>query len=104
MTMTSRKFSQALLPALFAAMMVAHPWAMAAADPDPDAAVASPALCASGTADCLQGKATVDHREASSHHRQQKTCAPDDQDCDTRTRDQRRLADVSSRDRHSCRD
>lgn len=100
--MTSRTFHQALLPTLFAAMMLAHPWAVAAGSPD--AAVTSQALCDSGIADCLPGKATVDHQEASLRHHPQKTCAPEDQDCDTRTRDQRRLADASSRDRHSCRD
>ena len=96
----SRTITRTLAVTLFSALMLVHPWAMAAGDTS-SATVAGLSHCKAGTAKCELIKDSADHRPQLGRHGD---CPRDSQDCDTRSKENRSRADHESRDRHACRD
>lgn len=95
----SKTLPKTVALALFAALMLAHPWAMAG---DAAPAGAAQASCAAGTADCAPAVGATDQAAARRHG--QDDCERDPQSCDGRGKFLRSRADEEARDRHACRD
>ncbi len=95
--MTFRMPCQALFPTLFAALVLAHPVAVAAAEVSPAAAPCVDAGCQPAT-----GSAARTRKPSVSRGRDE--CAQAPQDCEAGDQQGRRVrADAAARDRHDRR-